>query len=785
MSKKLPYNYEMEDSFFLLHEDDPDLPTIKIPLPKFTGDITQVYNYGLAPEDQFYPYEVVPDTIKNFETIYRERQKIKKDKYVQPSELLQFLKDNQVEFQEELQWVKRVQHHRFHGQWVFIHGKLTFIHRWNYTFVNFWFVDNDNPLRLGFPDYRDRDRRFFLAQDYFYTDKKQYYTIRVHYTNEKGDQKTDYFNLESDKNKFLEKLSQRNLRYFEETGFFVFDTPNRTSLGTLYYKHRREGATYKAQCISYCIQSEGLYRNTAFQSKSDKHTDEVMLTKVHEPLKKLVWCLLLDFRSVPKTILPKEQIEWKSESKTRDSKQHGGFTLNAGAGDYGVDGMKLAFLHCDEIAKKDPETRMNMLKRWNVSKKCLSTGNGRIINGFSIHTSTVGDKTRDGGLMAEKLAKQSMLYDSNGQTLSGLTPVFFSAADGLEGFVDPYGKSIIEDPDKPILGIDGKYIEIGAKTFLLNKRSALEASGDYDALNEDIRQFPIYFKECFRESNQQSTFNVELINRVNERLKNIKPAPTETYNIEFSQGYGTPANLIPDGLGKWKISRVPELHERNQFVYGPDGIEPAPNVWGKKIIGMDPVKYHKHEVEHGKFSDSAGAIWYPYDEEKDNGKHRQDWDSQRFLATYKYRTDNKFMYAEEMAAASVLFGALGYPENNFNLISDEWQRNDMRGYLIFDLNEQNNPKPKPGASTTNSGIVDDLFSLGSYYVNNDMIYDSHAEINTEFMLTNGPEDMTNRDLFVATTFALLGAQSKFIRFAKEEKKKQHSLSQFFPNMRII
>ena len=779
----------MEDGFFLLHEDDPHLQTTKIPLPKFTGDITKVYNYGLPPEEQFYPYEILPERLANFENIYRAAKNIKPEVAVKPSALRAHLEENQIEYAEEIKWIKRVLHHRFHGQWVLINGKLTFIQRWHYFFINFYYVDNENDRRNGFPDYRDRDRRFFIAQEHYYTDTKGYYRYKVSYISEKGEVHNEYFNNASERDKFCEKLAFRKINPLREEGYYEIEMQGRTCLGTLYYKHRREGATYKAQCIGKCIQDENPGKNTAFQSKSDDHTDEVMLTKVHEPYKKIPFFFMNDFLTVPKTIFSKTLIEWKSDSKIRGKKHHGGFVKNGGAGEYTLDGMKLIYVHMDEIAKKDPQTRMNILRRWNIVKKCLSQGNGKVIRGFSIHTSTVGQMGGGGGELAFELAKQSMVENSDdqGKTVSGCRIVFFHAADGMEGFVDQYGKSIIEDPIEPVLGIDGNWIRQGAKTYLLQTRLAKENMQDWEGLNEDIRQFPLYFMECFRAPSNETPFNVEIINRFIERLQMLSEPLTKRYQLNWSSGWGSPVTMNEDPFGRWSFSTTFETHTRNQFVFGPNGYQPAPHVYGKRILGADPMKYHAHEVQHGKMSNGGGAIWYDYDAAVDNGKPRENWMSQKFEGTYNHRTDDKFLYVEDMAMACVLSGALCFPENNVTLVSDEFVRNGMREYLIYEVDDEGNVAKKPGATTSSpqGNVVQKMFSWGSWYVNNALTFDSHLELAQQFVQIKDPTDMTDYDLFTAALFAGIGSQSNFIKFAREEKTHNIQLNHLFPQTRLM
>ena len=97
----------------------------------------------------------------------------------------------------------------------------------------------------------------------------------------------------------------------------------------------------------------------------------------------------------------------------------------------------------------------------------------------------------------------------NGQTKSGLYSLFIPMEWNMEGFIDMYGMPVFNDPNKPILGIDGEMISQGAINYWQNEVDSL--SNDPDALNEFYRQFPRTESHAFRDESKQSLFNLTKI----------------------------------------------------------------------------------------------------------------------------------------------------------------------------------------------------------------------------------------------------------------------------------
>lgn len=226
------------------------------------------------------------------------------------------------------------------------------------------------------------------------------------------------------------------------------------------------------------------------------------------------------------------------------------------------DSSKLLWLFLDEAGKYEDPIDVNTL--WRIHKTCLLMG--KKIVGKAMVGSTVNPLPK-GGAKYKKLYFDSdpKKRDGNGRTKSGLYKIFIPAFEALEGFFDIYGMPIVDDPESPVLTIDGDYTSIGAKTYLQNDRKG--RMHDPNDLNENIRQFPWTESEAFRDSTVSSTFNIAAIYQQLEHNGSMFPAPVVRGNFAWSgTPYESPVVWIPNENGKFYTSWIPPEEYRNKHV---------------------------------------------------------------------------------------------------------------------------------------------------------------------------------------------------------------------------
>ena len=785
------YPYQMADKSVFLNTDDEDLFKIEIPVPTpeeyynlpHDEAIKKIDGYGNPPDKQRFEYQEMPSKLKDIEAVIRKKKQIKPKDVVRLEDIDEELFNNAAYYSKEIAWIKRQIRRHYKGYFFFNNGKPTYVPGCMYTYLNFWPIGNPKN-KNGLPEYRDRDRRWFVGVMYSYTTRDGVFKYKVVYT-DGSDSFVRYFNNK----KSVEEFKDINPQCYVEEGNFIVDTGERTMYGVIYPKHRREGATSRAGFLNWYVTATlGIQRFGGIQSMSDYHSTQVFVDHIAKRLRRMPFFFKLMTEG---SSVPKEAIQFTAPANrtaggvgTTSLPPHEGWINHRPSGERAYDMEKLHFIHHDEVGKVDPKNgiNVNIIDRWRVVMKCLAQG--PYIHGLGLLTSTLGEMEKGGGDQMKRLILASKFEsrNDNGQTASGLFTIFFPAYDGLDGFIDEFGNSIVEDPKRPVKNSDGRLVSIGAKTYLQNKRKSFEANDDQTGLIEEMQNFPFTLKECFMSASKDSSFPVLKIRRRISELT-FQPHLTRRYNFEWESGRGSRVILKESDEGKFIISHLPPHGLRNLKEWDSDteSWRPSWNVMNRYVLGADPAKYETHEVSGKKKSYHAGAMFYKRDmsTDGDNGteiKLRSQWNSDKFVLTYKQRDVGREEYADDMAKACVFYGAMLYPEMNITHLYEHFLEWKLGGYLLYDMNEQGEKKPLPGRITTdgsNNSAKQDIFDTWEQYLKDGCEYENHIEILEETANIDGRAEMTKYDLFTAGGYALLGSKSlypKFVEMNEEASK---------------
>ena len=194
--------YKRHDKFVWVNTDDKDLTPHRIDLPA-APEPHLIEGFGKKPRDQFWSPPKTPRRLKELQR-----------KYETIDEIWEELQKNQDIFEKEIKFIKKQWYYRLNGYWFYNNGKPTYIDGWHYFYIGWWKID------VGLPKYRSRDRKFFLFARMCLNETK---TFKV---------------IDDEGHAILNK----------ETGYYDFiETGGRVFYGFNYPKHRREGATYKAE----------------------------------------------------------------------------------------------------------------------------------------------------------------------------------------------------------------------------------------------------------------------------------------------------------------------------------------------------------------------------------------------------------------------------------------------------------------------------------------------------------------------------------------------------------
>jgi len=338
--------------------------------------------------------------------------------------------------------------------------------------------------------------------------------------------------------------------------------------------------------------------------------------------------------------------------------------------DNSYDGEKLLLLVHDESGKwEKPE---NILNNWRVTKTCLRLGS-RVIGKCMMGSTS--NALAKGGDNFKKLFNDSdpRKRSSNGQTKSGLYSLFIPMEWNFEGYIDKYGWPVLEDPKKPIEGIDGEMIENGVITYWNNEVDALK--NDPDALNEFYRQMPRTESHAFRDESKQSLYNLSKIyQQIDYNDSLIKDRVLTKGNFHWKNGEkDTEVIWTPDPSGKFTLSWIPPIGVRNNIIKDRNG-KRRPGNDHLGAFGCDPYDISGTVGGGGSNGALHGLTGFHMDT---NAPTNQ------FFLEYVTRTQTAEIFFEDVLMAIHFYGMPILIENNKTRLL--YYLKD-RGYRAFSLN---------------------------------------------------------------------------------------------------
>ncbi len=694
--------YEEAPKSVMVNTHDKDLVPIQIDLPE-PPEPHLIANFGLPKAEQMWHPPKIPKRLKDLET-----------KFETLDDLWDEIENKRDIYHDEIEFIKQQWRYRLYGYWFYNNGVPTYMDGWHYFYCAWWHID------VGLPKYRDRDRRFFLFARKVFTETK------------------------------APKCDDKGFCIFSKSGRFEWvEYGRKVFYGFNYPKHRREGATYKAECINYEIISRTKNAFGGVQSMTDTHSKKCYLRHLIGPWKKLPFFFKpsYDGNTAPKTGLwftpPAKRISSRGSLLASEIGLESGIDYEV-ADPSAYDSTKLHFHHDDEVGKL--KKGLSCWKRHQVVKECLSDGANII--GFTIKTSTVGEMEKGGGREFKRQCELSNYYErtDNGQTRSGLATLFIPAYDGLEGFIDEYGMSDI----------------LGAKEYLMNKRKGLMQEGDQDKLSEEIRLYPIRFAECFRTSQKSSGFNM---NKLESFIDDLSFARTGIVTGDFrwkDNVRDTKVIFVANQNGKFRVSHQFNTEEANRkyYDYSEESWVPGNTSWG--VAGGDPFKFNK--TEGNRKSKGAGAVI-----RKGKIKDNDFTMKRKFVCTYSNRTFDKDIYGEDMLMMCVYYGVKMFPEIDYPFLWDYFEKRGYSSYLLYKVDPKTFEVSKTPGSTANK-IKQDIFTEYMDWIEKEACEENHIEILEECRDIDGIEDMTNYDLFTAAGYALLGTHGIYDEIAELDEK---------------
>ena len=446
--------------------------------------------------------------------------------------------------------------------------------------------------------------------------------------------------------------------------------------GMCYLKNRRSGFSFmsSAEAVNTATITRdariGILSKTGADAKK-MFTDKVVPISNNYPF---FFKPIQDGMDRPKTELayrvPASKITKKNMYETEDIQLDGLDTVVdwKNTADNSYDGEKLLRLIHDESGKwEKPE---NILNNWRVTKTCLRLGSRIVGKCLMGSTSNALDK---GGGNFKKLYEGSSPFDrnANGQTKSGLYSLFIPMEWNFEGYMDIYGWPILEDPPKPMEGLDGGFVSQSVISYWNNEVSSLKS--DPDALNEFYRQFPRSESHAFRDESKSSIFNLtKIYQQIDYNDSVVGGRMVTTGSFHWLNGEkDTSVVWTPDPRGKFLVSWIPSVGLQNNTITKNGKKYPGNEHLGS--FGCDPYDISGTVSGRGSNGSLHGMTKFNMDDAPSN----------EFFLEYIARPQTAEIFFEDVLMACVFYGMPILAENNKPRLLYHLKN---RGYRPFSIN---------------------------------------------------------------------------------------------------
>ena len=693
----------------------------------------RIENYGKAAHNQFFVYQKIPDKLLKFV----EADMVDGgDDDTTLAQIHQIIRNNQREFKEEIAWMKLQWHRLEYGYHFFNNGKHVHMNGYHYVYNNFWNINSARKDKL--PEYRLRDNV-----------------------------------------------------YWHSTAWME-QQPN--IIGMLYFKYRQEGATSKACCQNYFKNIKKFRQIHGIQSLSDSHVQKLWKENMISAWKDLPFFFKPEHSGGDSP----SKFEFNPPSRQAKSKGTSGIVRRGLAGYIGYesspidkyDSWTLDFYHGDEFGKKSVQAPVDSYDRWMRILPAMK--HGSIKRGYALFTSTIGDETQnEGGIEYAKKFYETSKYwelDEEGFTISGLWPLFISSAINQAGYNDPYGNPIEDVGPDGKVNSEGRIVHRTALDWILGNRKRLEEKKQWNALNEETRKYPIYFRECFRASGELALFNQEILNsRITqlERGDVLKKIIIKGHLVWVKEKFGD-VKFVSDaeaavsypflGEGRWHFSQQPREGLANartvdgRFLRafpGCNGL--VPRFAGENTVSSDPAKFE--ETLSGNKSKWAITVKRTLNQDIDQPGQEEHWQTDCFVADYIGDADSIEMCAEETLKACIYWSSMLYGENNVGANNDYFKRNGFHGYLQHRVLENGKIDPNPGFSTQ-AGSKQKMFQVFADYIMKRGMYEKHVRILKQARDIMSEKDLKSNDLLASGMGNLLAEEQSYANFVRKTQSSQ-------------
>jgi hypothetical protein len=724
--------------------------------------------YGLPNDDQYFRRKEVPRKFGLIEKkAMQDLMEIEKGNrqdtvqgykfYLRFWELVEQEEENLA---EEIVWLKHIWWWRTYGYWFYNDGEPTFIPPDYFDFLTFYYIDE----AVCYPEYRHDVRRKFCFAWY----------------------------LESCTETFKDLDASGRAKKNADGKYDMIDLGRRLFFGDVEPKTRRTGATHEAvhKILKGAITNLSYFSTIiSFEGKN---------AEIHYKKK-----LLPAFDAYPMCLKP----IWEGNRRPTVLR------LDAPPNVYHTRGLKSAIAYSDSggiFANEgdrlngvlnDEQGKLltasaDIFERWHVNKFTMSTGMGvNILRGAYVKNPSTVEQMEGSSAPYYKMCQLSDFYKRlpvKGQTMEGFARVFLPAYLRMEGYIDRFGKSVIEKPTERQISLSPTSIfamsKKGAKETMQSEREALLSTNTPESMElyrSIRRKSPFEWAECWLGMSGNAGYNLEIVDRRISEIDKMRSFDKPPYRMGyFYREFGKPTDRVlwQDDIdnARFKLSiSIPEaLTNQREPIEVWDGlIQRIVPAWkplnGQRFtLGCDPYRNLKamdikqasrlgSSTSSSRQSDGGIAVLWEYDASIDGGRSKKDWETFRCVCSYRYRPATQEEYFNDVLMCAQYFGAMIYPEQNVEAFIAYMYKMGYGGYGLFDTDLMTGKmKPLPGRYNSTDTNQDMIREYKDY-----IEFRGHAECHDDLLheirIFRGVEDFTKLDLLTAFGMCLLGSKSRY------------------------
>jgi hypothetical protein len=259
---------------------------------------------------------------------------------------------------------------------------------------------------------------------------------------------------------------------------------------------------------------------------------------------------------------------------------------------------------------------------------------------------------------------------------------------------------------------------------------------------------------------------------IENRIGELQMSEPKTQRGDFVEVDGIDSDVVwkENENGRWLLSLRLDPSQTNKW-YIKNGVK-YPMYPDLFTAGADPFKFDMTEGK--RLSNFGGSVFWERDKLlDDDNKDITQWESHRFVCTYRNRTSGLPEACEDMIKMCRYFGASMFPEINVYDIVRHFMERGYGGFLKYQWDYKTGKfKKNPGFNSVGA-VKQELFNSMRDYLKLHGLRENHIEILQECQEIGGIDYMTDFDVFTASAGCLLGSKQPkmLVETIKNNQKK--------------